>query len=225
MSIPFAVSYLPIVILYTGAFGVLLLHRRFSRNVDAKFTRCLNCVIKAIWLLVIIGVLTLICAIIASTLEPIVWLKIFPGRAPVLSSFLVHTVSSVSLTVVCIILYALHIHIEKNRPSKRRGNKVSSWVIQYLQNETIVGRGKSNEYLIELLSFEVKMGSLHLWGRKNNKDVFIRPKDFKGKHYFFEFHNKRYRICSLIDDSVIWSPTFIECEVKGRWPSEQASNP
>ena len=223
MSIPFAVSYLPIAILYTGAFGVLL-NKRSSRSVDTKFTRCPNCVIKAIWSLVIIGVLTLICATIASILDPIIWLKIFPYNVPVLSSISLNIVASVFLTVACIILYALRIHIEKNRPSNRRGNKVLSWVIQYLQNETMVGRGKSNEYLIELLSFEVKMGSLHLWGRKNNKDIFIRPKDFKGKHYFFELYNKQYRICSLIDESVIWGPAFIECEVTDRWPSEQITN-
>ncbi len=222
MNAPFAVTYLPIISLYMGAFGVLL-HEPLSKSVDAWFSRRPNCVTRVVWLLVIIGTLTFICAIIASKLEPIIWLKFFPDKVPASSSFSVHTVPSVLLTVVCVALYAWHIHSEKNRPSNRRGNKLLSWVIQYLQNETTVGREKSQEYLIELLSFEIKVGRLHLWGRKNNKDVFIRPKDFESKRYVFELHHHEYRLCSPVDETVIWGAAFIEREVTERWPQIKLS--
>jgi hypothetical protein len=218
MSIPFAAAYLPIVCLYSGVFAVFLHYEQLSKRIDGWFTQLPNCVIKAVWLLGIVGVLTLVCAIIAFKFEPIAWLRIFPDKAPVVSGFSLHIGFSAFVSAACVLLYTWQVHAEKNKPSNRRGDKVLSWVIEYLRDETTAFRGKSNEYLTALLTVEVETGRLHLWGRRNSKDVFIRPKDFKIKHYVFELHNNQYRLCSLRDGSVVWGPTFIEREIKERWP-------
>jgi hypothetical protein len=144
-------------------------------------------------------------------------------KTPALLDFSIHYLLSASIVIVCMLLYFWQVSVEKNEPSDRHGNRGLFWVIEYLRDETTDCHGKSNNYLIELLIFEIRVGRLHLWGRKNSKNVFIRPKDFKSKHYVFELYKDQYRLRSLKDNSVIWGPTLIEREVKDRWPQNKPS--
>jgi hypothetical protein len=200
--------------------SVLFEYKRLSTAIDAWFIR--HRVTGAIWLLDAIGGLTVICAVIALVLEPALWQWFAADKTPILSSFLSHLWRSGLIVVGCVALYAFQVYVAKNSPSDKCGNRVLSWVIWYLQNETTLGRAKSEKYLLTLLVFQIKVGRLHLWGRRNNKDVFIRPSDLKKEHYVFELYgDNRYRIRSLRTDSVIWSPTLIEHEVRDIWPQDR----
>lgn len=216
INFPAALSYTPMIIIFSGILGFGF-DRYLLSKIDIYWGNK-TCIGKNVFVTIIILVLTLVFAGMAIWTEPIIWHRFFADKAQHISPFWQHLIISGLIAVMCVAVCAYDIHRKKNKEPHGYKRKVLSWLIGYLRNETTIGREKSDEFLIELVTIEVRKGRLHLWVRSQNKDAFISPKEFNKKHYIFELRKDQYHIRSLVDASVLWGSTFIESEICRIWP-------
>lgn len=212
-----ALAYLPFVLVLVILFW-LMSNISIVIRINDRLSRINSCVLKVGAFVIAIASLTCVGLLLIPLMERRVWETLRPDQEMNLVGTNIHLLISFGIALCFVLLYRFSLYLFINRPSQKRGRKVLSWVIRYLQNETEFGRGKNPEYLIEVLATEVKRGTLHLWARQQSRDVFVRPKDFKRKHCVFELLRDQYRIHALVDESILWGPKFIEDEIIERWP-------